>query len=249
VRELQDAEDKRERYETVYREATRAYRQECGFTLDIGLTDDLIFFGDYEILVDLCRGCTCIDRTTKFVEEYTEWVQVGQFEEKTGCGTNIFGGQMADNYSVQVRYFGPKPSIRAFHLLSALVEIMDDPYKQMEFTEGVVIPGVDEATGKNVLFKMREIYGYIEDSWWKKETWTGSRVEVEFGSRSTNGRGNYSMSEIVRRELNEIEFELGNFGVFPKLLKLRDYIVHCEITHFLEDNRIPLELPQLAEQA
>jgi hypothetical protein len=249
VRELQDAEDKRERYESVYREATRAYRQECGFTLDIGLTDDLIFFGDYEILVDLCRGCTCIDRTTKFVEEYTEWVQVGQFEEKTGCGTNIFGGQMADNYSVQVRYFGPKPSIRAFHLLSALVEVMDDPYKQMEFTEGVVIPGVDEATGKNVLFKMREIYGYIEDSWWKKETWTGSRVEVEFGSRSMNGRGNYSMSEIVRRELNEIEFELGNFGVFPKLLKLRDYIVHCEITHFLEDNRIPLELPQLAEQA
>jgi hypothetical protein len=208
-----------------------------------------VFFGDYEVMVDLCNGSTCIDRASKFVQEYTEWVEKDQFDEKSGCATNVFGGQMADNRSVGVRYHGPRPSIRAFHMLGALTEVMDDPYKPMQFTEGVVLPGVDEATSLNVLAKMKEVYGYIEDGWWRKEVWTGSRVEVEYGSRSMTGRLNYSVSDIVQKELNEIEFELGSVGVFPKFLKLREFVINLETKHFVETNALPLEVSQLAEQA
>lgn len=246
---LREAEEERLQYESVYREASRAYQQIRGFHTGIGLSEDLVFFGDYEVMVDLCSGSTCIDRTSKFVQEYTEWVENGQFEEKSGCGTNVFGGQMADNKSVGVHYYGPRPCIRAFHMLGALTEVMDDPYKPMQFTEGVVLTGVDEATSLNVLAKMKEVYGYIEDSWWRKEIWTGSRVEVEYGSRSLTGRLNYSVSDIVQKELNEIEFELGSNGVFPKFLKLREFVINQETNHFVETNALPLVAPQLAEQA
>jgi hypothetical protein len=134
-----------------------------------------------------------------------------------------------------VLYYGPKPSVRALHILGALVEGMEDPTAGIEMSHGVVLPGVDGESNLQIYRYLFNIYEYIHDDWWRREVWNGLRREFQYGPTKIPGvrLDDFTLSKIILAELDEIEFELGHKGVFPKFLRLVSYVQELEFFFLL----------------
>lgn len=231
------AERERENFEMEVRAAVRAYNRACGVpTLFVGDFDEYRHIPEYDIYVDLSIASTIFPRVERLLEEHAQWSANDQFlDEVSDYSTNIVPVMWEINVPNGVLYYGPKPSVRALHILGALVEGMEDPTAGIEMSHGVVIPGVDGESNIQIYRYLFNIYEYIHDDWWRREVWNGMRREYQYGPTKIPGvrLDDLTLSKIILAELDEIEFELGHKGVFPKFLRLVSYVQELEFFFLL----------------
>jgi hypothetical protein len=252
IEEFKVAEEERLKHELVVRSTARACAKmvhTSGIHVDDygGMFDqDHIHFGDYVVMIDISMTNCILPRMYSFIEEYIKWCSEDQYAELETPRhmTLIVPLLYAYNNAMDCKYYGPRAPIRAFHLLSALADVLSNPEEPIWFGDTFVFGPLPHCTAQQILTRMGDLYDYIEADWWQTRVLRGGDVEVV--RRSVNGttcRANVSLSTVISRELDELEFELGHQCVFPRLMNLYKEVLVLEATCVMDNLPSSVILP------
>lgn len=246
------AEEERLQHELIVRSTARACAKmvhTSGIHVDDygGMFDqDHIHFGDYVVMIDISMTNCILPRMYSFIEEYIKWCSEDQYVELETPQhmTLIVPLLYAYNNAMDCKYYGPRAPIRAFHLLSALADVLGNPEEPIWFGDTFIFGPLPHCTAQQILTRMGDLYDYIEADWWQTRVLRGNDVEVV--RRSVNGttcRANVQLSTVISRELDELEFELGHQCVFPRLMNLYKEVLVLEATCAMDNLPSSITLP------
>lgn len=241
--ELKRAERQRIEYFASLRLAARA---EYGFLVDTRGGDnhlnlDVLYFMDRAVLIDVSESVGVPENLRQLMSDYVEYVTETQHIdvkelEPSGYVPFISDTQVHDNRSVDIHYYGPSHAVRAVHLLGALSDFMTDPLN-FEMSDGTR-PFVEnnDTSAVMTLRKMKSIYIALEAAFWLKKVFRSGSVEVYYGHWfGPKWYTNLQVSEIISRELDELEFHLGCRVLFPSFLALHRWVLNLEMTLRVEE--------------
>lgn len=246
-------EDERLKHELVVRSTARACAKIAVTNTPMEVEDfggmfeqDTIHIGDYVVMIDVSMTNCILPKTYSFLEEYIKWCTEDQYEEMDAPKnmTLIVPLLYAYNNAMDCKYYGPRAPIRAFHMLSALADVLSKPDEPVWFGDTFVFGPVTNCTATMILTRMGDLYDYIESDWWQTRVYNGGRIDKIH--RSVNGttcRANIPISTVISRELDELEFELGSHCVFPRLMNLYKEVLVLEAICAMDNLPSPMRLP------
>jgi hypothetical protein len=235
--ELKVAERQRVDYFASLRLAAKA---EYGILTDSNEGDDhlnldVLYFLDRSVLIDVSESCGVPENLSELMADYVEYVTETQHldlkcREPTGYVPFVSDMQIHHNKSVDIHYYGPSHAVRALHLLGALTDFMSDPLN-FQLSDGTnPFQGNEDTTALTTLRKLKSLYVVLEAAFWVKKVFRPGSVELHYGHWfGPKWHTNLQVSEIISRELDELEFHLGCRVLFPSFLALHRWVVEMEM--------------------